>query len=121
MTIIHNVPKELNVQKVNDLHISLTKTVILKHHWIDSFAESIRNQTKLLKKFMILFGSLNIYCNEERTRTFVGLQIRTGYDSLIKLVEALDSCLKEFNLPTFYKVFKPINIILDICNMYCLF
>lgn len=53
---------------------------------------------------MILFGSFKVYCNEERTRTFVGLQIRTGYDSLLKLVEALDSCLVEFRLPTFYKV-----------------
>lgn len=54
---------------------------------------------------MILFGTLKVYCNEERTRTFIGLQIRTGYDSLMKLVEALDSCLVEFSLPTFYKVY----------------
>lgn len=87
-----------------DLHISLTKTVILKHHWIESFIQSIKDRTSYIKKFMILFGSLRIYCNEERTRTFIGLQIRTGYDSLLKLVDALDTCLKEFSLPTFYEV-----------------
>lgn len=107
--IISDVPKVLNVQKVEDLHISLTKTVILKHHWIDSFTESVKNRTKHIKKFMILFGNLKIYCNEERTRTFIGLQIRTGYDSLMKLVEVLDGCLEEFSLPTFYTVCTIIN------------
>lgn len=112
--ITSDVPNVLNVQKVEDFHISLTKTVILKHHWIDSFTESIKNRTKHIKKFMILFGSLKIYCNEERTRTFIGLQIRTGYDSLIKLVESLDECLEEFSLPTFYTVCITINYIIQI-------
>lgn len=104
--IINNVQKVYNVQNIEDLHISLTRTVILKHHWIDSFTESIKNRVRCIKKFMILFGNLKIYCNEERTRTFIGLQIRTGYDSLMKLVNACDICLEEFSLPTFYKVGK---------------
>lgn len=103
-TVTNNVPVALNVQRIENLHISLTKTVILKHHWIDIFIESIKSKTRHLNKFVIFFGSLNVYCNEERTRTFIGLQIRTGYDSLLKLVEVLDECLVDFKLPTFYKV-----------------
>lgn len=103
-TVINNLPKVFNVQRIEKLHISLTKTVILKHHWIDIFMESIKNRIIYIKKFVIFFGSLHVYCNEERTRTFIGLEIRTGYDSLMKLVEILDECLIEFNLPTFYKV-----------------
>lgn len=53
---------------------------------------------------MILFDSFKVYCNEERTRTFLGLQIKTGYDSLLKLVEVLDKCLAEFTLSPFYEV-----------------
>lgn len=53
---------------------------------------------------MILFDNFKVYCNEERTRTFLGLQIKTGYDSLIKLVEVLNKCLAEFTLPPFYEV-----------------
>lgn len=102
--VISNVPEPLNVQKMENLHISLTKTVILKHHWIDHFIESVKDKTKYMQKFLILFDSLKIYCNEERTRTFIGLQIRTGYDSLMKIVEYLNDCLSDFNLPTFYKV-----------------
>lgn len=53
---------------------------------------------------MVHFDSLKIYCNEERTRTFVGLSIGTSYDVLLKIVSVLDNCLKEFRLPEFYKV-----------------
>lgn len=102
--IIDDVPEFLNAQRIDDLHISLTKTIILKHHWIDLFTDSIKNKIRYIKKFVILFGSLNVYCNEERTRTFIGIQIRTGYNSLMTLVEILNECLVDFNLPTFYKV-----------------
>lgn len=55
-------------------------------------------------RFVIMFDGLKVYCNDERTRTFIGLKIKTGYDSLLNIVEMLDECLKEYNLPTFYKV-----------------
>ncbi|XP_028131639.1 U6 snRNA phosphodiesterase 1 isoform X1 [Diabrotica virgifera virgifera] len=95
---IPNIP----LISVDDFHISLTKTVILKHHWINSFVDGVRLKTNYLKRFMILFDSLKVYCNEERTRTFIGLQTKTGYDSLIKLVDILNICLSEFKLPSFY-------------------
>lgn len=50
-----------------------------------------------------MFDQLSIYCNEEKTRTFIGLQIRSGHDTLLKIVQSLDSSLAEFNLPTFYQ------------------
>lgn len=53
---------------------------------------------------MIMFDSFKIYCNEERTRTFIGLTVKTGFDSLMQLVEVLDKCLVEYKLPTFYQV-----------------
>lgn len=57
-----------------------------------------------------MFDSLNVYCNENRTRTFVGIQIKTGYDTLINIVNNLDSSLDEFRLPVFYKVSEYIII-----------
>ncbi|KAF2898874.1 hypothetical protein ILUMI_07302 [Ignelater luminosus] len=103
ITRIINTLPYLNMQAINDFHISLTKTIILKHHWINSFIESIRIKTQMIKKFIIMFNTLNVYCNEERTRTFIGLDIKSGYDTLCKLVEHLDSCMDEFNLPHFYE------------------
>ncbi|XP_018564065.1 U6 snRNA phosphodiesterase [Anoplophora glabripennis] len=101
--VIRKCTHDVDIKKTDNFHISLTKTIVLKHHWISLFANSIRTKMACIKKFMILFDSLKVYCNEERTRTFIGLQIKTGYDSLLKLVESLDKCLSEFNLPPFYE------------------
>lgn len=55
-------------------------------------------------RFLIILDNLKVYCNEERTRTFIGVTAITGYDSLIKCVKIFDQCLEEFKLPPFYKV-----------------
>lgn len=55
-------------------------------------------------RFGIAFNSVKIYCNEDRTRTFLGINIDVGQDSLMQIVNNLDGCLNEFNLPTFYDV-----------------
>lgn len=96
--------KVLNMQPVDDFHISLTKTFILRHHWISSFVDTVRKKLETFKHFIIMFDSLKVYCNENRTRTFVGMRIKTGYDTLVGVVKVLDSCLEEFELPVFYKV-----------------
>lgn len=31
---------------IEDLHISVTRTVVLRHHWIDEFVRSIENSLK---------------------------------------------------------------------------
>lgn len=88
------------------MHISLSRTVILKHHWIESFIASLKLRTTGFRKFMILFGNLKIYCNDERTRTFIGFEIKAGYDSLLRLTDIVDKSLEDFNLPTFYEVLE---------------
>nr|CAH7735810.1 unnamed protein product [Callosobruchus chinensis] len=102
-SIINKLDGEIPLKQIDDFHISLSKTVILKYHWIPTFVESVKSRIKVCRKFMVILDSLKIYCNEERTRTFIGLQIGSGYDSLIKIVEIIDQCLQEFSLATFYK------------------
>lgn len=55
-------------------------------------------------RFVVEFGGLAVYCNEERTRTFLGLQPLVGHQQLTHTTIAIDECLDEFRLPTFYKV-----------------
>ncbi|XP_050301754.1 U6 snRNA phosphodiesterase 1 [Anthonomus grandis grandis] len=97
------VPENLDLKISDNFHISLTKTVVLKYHWITPFVQGVKENIKLFRKFFILFDSIQVYCNEERTRTFLGIQIKSGHDSLIKLVQLLDRCLLEYGLPVFYK------------------
>ncbi|KAJ8924948.1 hypothetical protein NQ315_001113 [Exocentrus adspersus] len=99
----YGVAHSIDIKKTEELHISLTRTLVLKHHWINLFVNTLKANLAHHRKFMVLFDGLEVYCNEERTRTFLGLQIKTGYDSLLKLVETLDRSLEEFNLPAFYE------------------
>ncbi|VEN52358.1 unnamed protein product [Callosobruchus maculatus] len=84
-SIINKLGGKIPLKQTDDFHISLSKTVILKYHWIPTFVESVKTKINVCRKFMVIFDSLKIYCNEERTRTFIGLQIGSGYDSLIKI------------------------------------
>ncbi|XP_076272105.1 U6 snRNA phosphodiesterase 1 [Rhynchophorus ferrugineus] len=93
----------IDVKPMSDLHISLTKTVVLRYIWINPLVKTIQNYVKCFKKFVIVLGAVKVYCNEERTRTFLGIEVKSGYDTLLKLVDNLDKCLSEFNLPPFYQ------------------
>nr|XP_022901982.1 U6 snRNA phosphodiesterase [Onthophagus taurus] len=92
-----------DIKSTSDFHISLTKVVVLRYHWIESFVTTLKDNLGLMKRFLIMFDSLKVYCNEDRTRTFIGFVVKTGYDTLAKLVEILDKCLNEFRLPKFYE------------------
>jgi len=65
-----------------------------------------------LFRFFLLFDGVQVYCNEERTRTFIGIETRTGRDSLVSMVTALDQCLKEYDLETFYEVSLFLKLVL---------
>ncbi|XP_051545376.1 U6 snRNA phosphodiesterase 1-like [Myxocyprinus asiaticus] len=95
-----------------EFHVSLSKTVVLRHHWIQPFIQSIwtsltqfqksviSNQTSL---FFCMADKLRVYFNAEKTRTFLGMEISTGTIQLLELIKLVDQTMKEFNLSTFYK------------------
>jgi len=45
-----------------------------------------------------------VYCNEERTRTFLGIHCRNDDGTLQRFAAALDNLLAEYELPSFYEV-----------------
>lgn len=48
--ILNCVPKNINLNTTDDFHISLTKTVILRHHWITPFVDTIKLRTNCFNK-----------------------------------------------------------------------
>lgn len=48
--ILKCVPKNINLNTTDDFHISLTKTVILRHHWITPFVDTIKLRTNCFNK-----------------------------------------------------------------------
>ncbi|GBN78135.1 U6 snRNA phosphodiesterase [Araneus ventricosus] len=93
----------IELQVPEDFHISLTRTLKLRHHWIVPFIDSLKAKLSYFYHFKIIFQTLEVYENEEKTRTFVGLKVHYGYDQLLKILRKVDACVQEFKLPNFYK------------------
>jgi len=84
-------------------HISLTRTVVLKHHWIQAFLQAARLAVSAQSRFQLSLGPARVYVNEERSRTFLGLTVAAGAADTARASRALDCCLAEFGLPGFYE------------------
>lgn len=120
----------MDLQCIEDIHLSLTKTFVLQHHWIRSFVESVRSSVGELKsdhlwvspicdirflihlrshlipfRHSINFNSIKVFENEDNTRTFIALGVCEGdYSFLNEIVGKLNICLADFKLPPFYDV-----------------
>ncbi|XP_013401816.1 U6 snRNA phosphodiesterase isoform X2 [Lingula anatina] len=97
------LPGGLNVKVVDDFHVSLSRTVVLRHHWIDSFVTTLRDKLHCAVSFTCQFGELEVYTNDEKTRSFLGLKVQHGFKILCSLVENVDNTLEEFHLQKYYK------------------
>ncbi|XP_011307129.1 U6 snRNA phosphodiesterase [Fopius arisanus] len=87
----------------NDCHLSFSRTLVLKYHWIESFIESLRDLTRSTLKFTLQITNVNVYCNEERTRTFIALECQPLDQTLSQYMISLNKLLSEYQLPPFYK------------------
>ncbi|XP_061891989.1 U6 snRNA phosphodiesterase 1 isoform X2 [Entelurus aequoreus] len=86
-----------------ELHLSLSQTVVLKHHWILPFTQSLKAGLARCKRFVCSASRLKIYCNAEKTRTFLGMEVLNGHAHLLDLIRVVDETMTEFHLDTFYQ------------------
>lgn len=94
------------LHKIDSPHLSLSKTFILKYHWIDNFFSSLREKLKDKSQSCQLHLSSEIvfFSNEEKTRHFACIAVdESCHEILAAIVKDVDSCLNEFKLPTYYK------------------
>lgn len=95
----HGVP----LTRVEDYHLSLSQTVVLKHHWIQPFVQSLRTGLAHCRRFLCSADKLRVYSNAEKTRTFLGMEVSTGHAQLLELMKIVDRTMEEFRLDTFYQ------------------
>ncbi|XP_033213360.1 U6 snRNA phosphodiesterase isoform X2 [Belonocnema kinseyi] len=85
-----------------EFHVSLTRTVPLKFHWIDSFVEGVKKISENSNQFAMELTDVKVYCNDNKTRTFLGICCEND-EALNDLTEALNKLLNEYLLPRFYE------------------
>ncbi|XP_023209765.1 U6 snRNA phosphodiesterase-like [Centruroides sculpturatus] len=93
----------IKMEAISDLHISLSRTVKLRHHWIQPLIESLKISLINTYCFKLVLKSVEVYTNEENTRTFLGFKVHTGIDNMVKIVQKVDKCLEDYKLLPFYK------------------
>ena len=53
-------------------HISLSRTVVLRMHQIDGFIARLKHHVRNTAPFQVEFDGLQQYCNEDRSKGFLG-------------------------------------------------
>ncbi|CAB3983844.1 U6 snRNA phosphodiesterase isoform X1 [Paramuricea clavata] len=93
---------ELHMCDLHDFHVSISRTVPIRHHWIEPLKELLQRGFQGKRKFVCDFRKVGIYVNDEKTRTFVALDVIIGVSQLKDLVQVVDKAFQEFGLPKYY-------------------
>ncbi|XP_063990722.1 U6 snRNA phosphodiesterase 1 [Diachasmimorpha longicaudata] len=88
---------------LQDFHLSLTRTLVLKFHWVDAFLMGVRDLIRSTPQFTFGITNVKIYCNEERTRTFLGLECQCLDQTLEHYMTSLNKLVTDYGLPPFYE------------------
>ncbi|KAF7707622.1 U6 snRNA phosphodiesterase isoform X1 [Silurus meridionalis] len=93
----------VTLTRAEEFHVSFSQTLILRHHWIQPFVQALRSALATCMGFVCLADKLKVYSNQEKTRTFLGMEISTGNMQLLEVVKRVDAVMEKFNLSTYYE------------------
>ncbi|CAJ0941695.1 unnamed protein product, partial [Ranitomeya imitator] len=80
----------VTLSTMKELHVSLSHTVVLRHHWIQTARPDPPEQS-------LLNPTLKVYVNKEKK------QVARGRQQLLEAVSEVDKSLQEFHLETFHQ------------------
>lgn len=101
-SLLEEIPVKCNIYS-EQFHISVTRTIILKFHWIEPFVEEVKKLCEQTHQFNLELLNLRAYTNEETTRTFLGIECFESKGILTNFVKNLNNILAEYELPPFYE------------------
>ena len=95
---------EISLENLPELHLSLSRTVVLRHHWIDNMVHQVREIFNNFPAFQLnLKPTIQIYSNDEETRTFLSISTEDyNGNILLDAVKRIDSCFEEYKLEKYY-------------------
>lgn len=93
----------IDLKPQEEFHLSLSQTVVLRHHWIQPFTQSLKAGLTSCSRFTLSAETLKVYCNAEKTRTFLGLEVSNGHTQLLDIIKVVDKTMTDFKLETFYE------------------
>jgi len=89
-------------------HISLSRTVEIRHHQIDSIVSMLRHKLHSQKRYWIEFGKWDVFINDDQTRSFLAMEVRSGgLSEISKQIRLVNEVFILHNLPEYYKNPRP--------------
>ncbi|XP_046843265.1 U6 snRNA phosphodiesterase-like [Xenia sp. Carnegie-2017] len=93
---------ELHIFDTRDFHVSISRTVPIRHHWIKPLTKLLEHGFHGKRRFICDFQKVSLYVNDDRTRTFLALDVTIGISQLKDLVLVVDKAFREFGLQEYY-------------------
>ncbi|KAF5196553.1 U6 snrna phosphodiesterase [Thalictrum thalictroides] len=91
-----------------EFHISLGRTVPIRVHQIESIVTMLRQRLQPQKGYWIDFNKLEVFVNDDHTRTFLSLEgTSRGLAEITKQIQSVNEIYRLHNLPEFYKDPRP--------------
>ncbi|KAI0226887.1 U6 snRNA phosphodiesterase [Lamellibrachia satsuma] len=88
---------------VQDVHMSLSQTFPIRHHWIESLVKTLRDNVGSCYRCICDISTVAFYASDELSRTFLALKVDVGFEELQSYVGRIDKALQEYRLPQYYK------------------
>jgi len=94
--------EKMHFFELKECHLTLSRTVAVRHYWMDTIYAMLKEKFHLKRSFHFTFNGLQVYTNDNGTRTFISLKVDTS-NNLLEAVEAVDSVFEEFKLQKYYE------------------
>ncbi|BDA44476.1 U6 snRNA phosphodiesterase [Coccomyxa sp. Obi] len=88
-------------------HLSLSRVVPVRYPNIQPLLASLKEHLAKTERFTISFGQLEVFENDERTRSFMSLLVDQGCKQVCRAVRRTDKAFLEHGLQTFHKEPRP--------------
>ncbi|KAI0262432.1 hypothetical protein BC834DRAFT_828908 [Gloeopeniophorella convolvens] len=92
-----------DVASLRELHVSLTRPFFLRPHQKEEMKQAVRRVAKDHAPFTASFAAFSDLTNDERTRTFLCLEVGAGHQELRTLSNALTPSLLSFRQKEYYE------------------
>ncbi|KAI9365215.1 U6 snRNA phosphodiesterase Usb1 [Pilaira anomala] len=92
----------MGLEPIEEQHVSLSRTVYLKQNQLKDFVKSIRDAIGNKKAFKVSFAQVACLTNDEKTRSFLTLEVGNGYNELFAFLKQVDKVMEKFKQPKFY-------------------
>lgn len=89
---------------LSGIHLSLSRPFALRYAQITPFVLELRAALKWRRRFVLSLAGATVLVNDERTRSFLALQVADGAHDVRATLQRVDACMKRFALPLYYEV-----------------